>query len=84
MGVVLQATPDSEHTPHRGRSLSQRSLRLLHSSHAEPGFCRERGGVVVVSPVREYDVSIIDSLSAASTLSPQSYLRAAGPRQIGA
>ena len=56
MGVVLQTTSDSEHTLHRGRSLSQRSLRLRHSSHAEPGFCRERGGVVVS---REYDVSII-------------------------
>ena len=68
MGVVLQTTPDSEHTPHCGRSLSQRSLRLRHSSHAEPGFCRERGGVDL-SP--EYGVSIIDAVSAACTLGPQ-------------
>lgn len=61
MGVVLQATSESEHTPHRGRSLSQRSFRLRHSSQAEPGFCLERGrGGVVVLAVPEYDVIMIE------------------------
>ena len=40
----VHVTPESEHTPHCGRILSHRSFRLLHSSHAEPGFCRDRDG----------------------------------------
>lgn len=41
---MLHTTPDSKHTLHCGRSLSHRNFRLLHSSHADPGFCRGRDG----------------------------------------
>jgi hypothetical protein len=42
--LVLHTTPDSMHKPHFGCCLSHRSLRLRHSSQAEPGCCRDCGG----------------------------------------
>lgn len=46
--ATRHSSPDSKHNPQVGCFRSHLSFRRLHSSHALPGVCRERGGVVVV------------------------------------
>ncbi len=46
--ATRQSSPDSRHSPQLGCFRSHLSFRRLHGSHALPGFCREREGVVVL------------------------------------